>query len=207
MVNGTSAAGPPALADLVPYITRWSAERPARTTVIQRRHGIGYPYEKPRDRDRRGVLWLRIPSRQGEGRPEFGRVHSGRQRRAMTRLLCQVCGGPADRGGDGVLWLIGEDQDAPDSWPDPLITPHPPVCAPCARRSVLACPHLRRNRALLRVHAWELIGVRGTLYWPARPNPVPADVAGIAFTDPRVRWTQAGQLIARLTRFTPLDLQ
>lgn len=189
-------------ADRVPYITKWSAEQGSGMRVIRRRRGIGYADERPRDRDERGVLWTRVPSLPGQGRPEFGRVHARRQRRAMTRLLCQVCGGPAGRDDRGVLWLIGEDPGDLASWPDPLLTLHPPVCAPCAGRSVRICPHLRAGYAVLRVRAFDLAGVRGALYRPGNPDPVAVDAVGVAFDDPLIRWVKAGQLIMRLQDFT-----
>jgi hypothetical protein len=172
--------------------------------VVQRRRGIGYADERPGDRDSRGVLWTRVASRPGQGRPEFGQVHARRQRRAMTRLLCQVCGQPADRNADGMLWLVGEDPRRQDTWPVPLLTMHPPVCAGCAARSVGTCPHLRRQSAALRVRAFDLAGVRGALYVPGLPSPV--GVAGVAFDDRRIRWVRAGQLIVHLRDFSITSL-
>jgi hypothetical protein len=124
----------------------------------------------------------------------------------MRLLLCQVCGGPADRNEDGVLWVVGEDQAERASWPDPLPTAHPPVCAECAVRSVGLCPHLRRHHVALRVRQFDVMGVRGALYRPARPNPVKVAAAGITLDDPRIRWIQAGQLIVSLREFTLTSL-
>jgi hypothetical protein len=160
----------------------------------------------PWDRGERGVLWTRVPWKPGRGRPQFGRVHATRQRRAMTRLLCQVCGGPAGRDARGLLWLTGEDPADRGSWPDPLLTAHPPVCAPCAALSVRACPHLRRQHAVLRVRAFDLAAVRGLLYRPGRPGPVPVDAAGVALDDPLISWVKAGQLIVRLREYSITEL-
>jgi hypothetical protein len=93
----------PSHSPLVPYVTAWSSERSARPHVITRGGGIGYADESPFDRDSDGVLWAREGVSPGRGKPEFGRVHLWRQRRAMRRLLCQVCGRDADRDADGVL--------------------------------------------------------------------------------------------------------
>ncbi|WP_328916742.1 MULTISPECIES: hypothetical protein [unclassified Streptomyces] len=190
--------------DLVPYIAQWSGEvRPGPRVVARRRGaGIGYADEKPYDRDSDSVLWARVPSMPGRGRPEYGQVHALRQRRAMGELLCQVCGGPADRDGDGVLWLLGEDPADPASWPSDLLTTHPPLCVPCAAASVRACPHLRGQYAVLRVRRFALAGVRGVLYAPGRPEPLTVDTVGVAFDDPRIAWVRAGQLIMRLHDFT-----
>ena len=124
----------------------------------------------------------------------------------MLRLLCQVCGGPADRNADGVLWLIGEHQSESASWPVPLLTTHPPVCAACAVRSVGVCPHLRRQYGALRVRDFEVVGVRGALYRPARPHPVKVAAMGVALDDPRIRWIRAGQLIVGLRDFSLISL-
>ena len=205
-MTGYSRAADLASTDRVPYITQWSGEQARSARVVQKVGGIGYADELPMDRDERGVLWTRTPWRQGRGRPEFGRVHPARQRQAVTRLLCQVCGGAADRTAGGVLWLLGEDPADPGSWPDPLLTLHPPVCASCAVRAVRACPHLRGQdkHAVLRVSAFELAGVRGALYLPSLPGPV---VAGVGFDDPRIAWVKAGQLIVRLREFTVTRLE
>lgn len=89
----------------VPYIVQWSEERDCspELTVRQNGDGVGYADETPGDRDAHGVLWRQVTGRRGQGRPLFGSVHPLRQRRAMRRLLCQVCGRPADRDERGVL--------------------------------------------------------------------------------------------------------
>ncbi|MFJ2212779.1 hypothetical protein ACIQVO_18020 [Streptomyces sp. NPDC101062] len=191
----------------MPYITGWSAERAPVIRVVEKARGIGYADEQAYDRDSDGVLWTRIPSLPGRGRPEFGRVHALRQRRAMVRTLCQVCGGPADRNEDGVLWMLGEDPADRGSWPDDLVTTHPPLCAPCAVQSVRVCPRLREQCVALRVRSFAPMGVRGALYRPGYPFPVPVDAVGVAFDDPRIHWVRAGQLVMRLREFTVVGLE
>jgi hypothetical protein len=193
-----------ALPELVPFITLWSGERRPRVPVVVRHGGIAYPRERPGDRDRFGVLWQRMVSCPGQGRPNFGAVHARRQRTAMLRLLCQVCGGPSDRTGEGVLWLV--PTATLDDEPDPLITAEPPVCAPCAARAVQACPGLRRGYAALRVREFRPAAVRGALYVPGDCAPVQVQAAGIALDDPRIRWVRAGQLLMGLHRYTPATL-
>ncbi|KIF78726.1 hypothetical protein QR77_10980 [Streptomyces sp. 150FB] len=174
--------------------------------MVAKGDGIGYADERPYGRDSTGVLWTRAPSLPGKGRPVFGKVHALRQRRAMSELLCQICAGPADRNTAGILWLLGEDPSDPGSWPDDLITTHPPVCVPCGLRSIRTCPHLRQKCVALRVTEFRLAGVRGALYRPGSPSPVAVDAAGVAFDDPRIRWTLAGQLLMRLQAFSIVDL-
>ncbi|GLY85612.1 hypothetical protein [Actinoallomurus iriomotensis] len=192
-------------AGLVPYIVRWSGERPVRTPVVTKgRSGIGYPNERPGDRDERGVLWSRYVHAPGEGVPEFGGVHPYRQRHAMRHLLCQVCGEPADRDDRGVLWLVG---DAGRGWSDEDVTGHPPVCLRCAGTARRACPYLRSRGALaLRVRNAPLAGVSGTLYEPRGRSLVCLGPATLAYDDPRVRYLKAAQLMRALRDWTVVDL-
>ncbi|WP_405799590.1 hypothetical protein [Streptomyces sp. NBC_01506] len=201
--TGHRQAGP------VPYITRWSAEQTPGIRVVAKNGGIGYADERPYDRDTNDILWTRVPSLPGKGRPEFGKVHALRQRRAMEALLCQVCARPADRTGDGALWMLGESPDQPGGSGaefDGLITAQPPLCAPCAVKSAQVCPHLRRRCTVLRAHSFDLVGVRGALYRPALPAPIPWNAAGVGFGDPRIRWIRAGQSLMRLSGTVVVDL-
>ncbi|RDG38943.1 hypothetical protein [Streptomyces corynorhini] len=192
----------------MPYITRWSAEKtPALHVVATRAGRIGYADERPYDRDSDGVLWTRVPSLPGKGRPEFGSVHALRQQRAMRELLCQVCGRAADRDADGALWLLGEDADDPAFRAADITTTHPPLCLPCALKSVRACPHLRGRYVAVRARRCELAGVRGALYRPGFPAPIAVGVTGVAFGDPRIPWVRAGQLVMRLREFTVTSLE
>lgn len=94
----------------VPYIASWSAERTAQPEVVMRRGRLAYRDERPYDRDTAGILWHRMPSRPGRGRPQHGKVHFLRQRRAMEAQLCQVCGLPAaqDATDDGLAARSGD---------------------------------------------------------------------------------------------------
>lgn len=190
----------------VPYVVRWSGEREGVLPVVVRRDrsGIGYADERSFDRDERGVLWSRTPSQPGRGRAEFGKAHSLRQRLCMAGLRCQICGGPADRTAAGVLWVVdGRPGDLMTGRED---TAHPPVCRPCARRSVRACPHLDGNHTAIRVRTFVPRGVSGVLYAPARSGPQVVDAVTVPFTDPRLPWVRAHQLVMRLADFTPVDL-
>jgi hypothetical protein len=167
--------------------------------------GVGYREEAPGDRDAHGVLWSQVTSRRGQGRPQFGRIHPLRQRRAMRKLRCQVCGGPADRDERGVLWLLDTDhRDArTPRWPEHLdVTPHPPVCLPCAAVSTRLCPTLRGQFAAVRVKRPRVHGVYGALRHPWQP----ADDRFVAYDDPAVRWLVATQLIMELDGCTFIDL-
>ncbi|HEX5404314.1 MAG TPA: hypothetical protein VFX16_18650 [Pseudonocardiaceae bacterium] len=96
---------------VVPYVGSWSGEELRPSVVVNRPGGgIGYADETLLDRDEWGVLWTRTAGRIGKGRPLFTKPHPVRQRRAMLRLLCQVCAQPADRSTDGLLWLLPGDR-------------------------------------------------------------------------------------------------
>jgi hypothetical protein len=180
----------------VPYITTWTAEEPLPATLIERPwSGIGYADETLGDRDENGVLWQRMPSCPGQGRPQFGKVHPLRQRRAMRRLLCGVCGGPPDRTELGVLWLLRDHRDDWPGWPEGMAATEPPVCLPCARLSVRVCPALRAGHVPVRVGHSTVAGVYGIRYQLGQG----VDDAIVTFDDPAIRWTRATQLVRELT--------
>jgi hypothetical protein len=196
----------------VPYVTAWNSERlPARTKVITRPlTGIGYLDETPDDRDEHGVLWRRVPSSPGVGRPEFGNIHTPRQREAMRDLLCQVCGGPADQTSEGLLWLLKDHRTDWPGWPHRMGVTEPPICLPCAQTARRHCPALRREgHVALRVTGCPVSGISGVLYRPGAVYPAATNTGRlimVAFDDPVVRWVQAAHLIREITRCTIVDL-
>lgn len=196
---------------VVPYTTRWSAEHTLPVTVIERlgRPGIGFSEERITDRDPLGVLWQRVVSQPGQGQPEFGMVHSDRQRRAMRQLLCQICAGPADQNELGTLWLLpdyeGYRADWP-GWPERMATPEPPVCQPCAHTAVRLCPALSKGYLVLRVRRPLLTGVRGALYAPGPLVPRAIDEAVVALDDPRIAWVCAANAVRELLDCTVVQL-
>jgi hypothetical protein len=196
---------------VVPYITAWTSEHITEPTVIQRpASGIGYLDETTEDRDERGVLWRRVPSSPGVGQPEFGDIHTGRQRQAMRDLLCQVCAGPADHTADGVLWLLKDHRgDWPD-WPNGMGVTEPPVCLSCARTARHACPALRRTgHVALRIAHYPVAGILGTLYRPGRLYPTATTTnkkVMVPFEDPTLRWICAVHLVREITGCTIVDL-
>jgi hypothetical protein len=63
------------LTDRVPYIASWSAETTAQPEVTVRRGRLAYVNERPWDRDSNGILWRRMPSMPGKGKPQYGKVN------------------------------------------------------------------------------------------------------------------------------------
>lgn len=194
---------------VVPYTTSWSSEDSLPMPVIERRgYGIAYAGEIAADRDTQGVLWQRTISRPGEGRPEFGKVHSLRQRRAMRRLLCQVCGEPADRTDEGLLWLLPDYRQDWTTWPEGMGNVEPPICRSCVSVSVRLCPKLRRDGgAVVRVREYPIVGVRGLLYAPGPTEPIVVNDEVIGFDDPLIRWVRAVGLVRQMLgcRLVPLE--
>jgi hypothetical protein len=195
---------------VVPYIGSWTGEANCPTQVVRRPdNGIGYADETILDRDQWGVLWTRIPSRVGVGHPLFKELHTVRQRRAMRRLLCQVCAQPADRTEQGMLWLVpGGDVDDRSGWPRQMTTIYPPLCVACARISVRMCPALRVGAVAVRAHS-RVRGVNGVVFEPAGRYP------GLSVTDrgevipydgPEIAWVQAVLLVRSLYDAAIVDL-
>jgi hypothetical protein len=170
----------------------------ASRVVVRPGGGIAYLDERVFDRDENGVLWCRTPWSPGVGRPVFGRVHPVRQRRAMRRLLCQVCAGPADRDGDGVLWLLKDHREDWPGWPDRMGVTEPPVCRDCVRVSVRVCPALRRGAVTVRAGSFPVAGVNGVLHRLRAGVPVAASQVMVEFDDPQIRWVRAAHLVRRL---------
>lgn len=193
---------------VVPFITPWSTEEVQPTVVIELGNaGIGYADETLGDRDEHGVLWRRMASRPGRGRPLFGQMHSLRQRKAMGKLLCGICAGPADVTGQGVLWLLQDNRDDWPAWPNGMAATEPPVCLPCAHLSVRVCPAIRNRYAAIRVGRCEVSGVYGIRYRGGAVFPTTARDDIVTFDDPAIRWTCAVQLVRHLTECTLIDLE
>lgn len=191
-------------ATVVPFIASWSAELVDEQPVVFRPlvGGIGYSAETATDRDDRGVLWLRRRDARGEGGPRYSIVHPGRQRLCMLRLLCQVCGEPADRDDRGVLWLVEDSRGDYPTWPEDMLTTHPPICLPCLQTSREQCPHLWAGSVALRVGRSDVFAVYGRRYTLGRLGPLPVEADIVAFESALIRWTLASQLVRALNDCT-----
>ena len=191
-----------------PYITSWSEEQDPPYRLLERRgQGIAYLDETLHDRDNKGVLWYRTSFRPGQGQPVFGKVHPIRQRRAMRRLLCQVCAGPADHNSDGILWLLKDHREDWPGWPENMAVTEPPVCVPCVRVASRLCPALRKGAVTIRIRHAPISGVRGTLYRRTGLVPVAMNEATIPYDDPAVRWVRAASLVRELHDSTIVPLE
>ena len=147
----------------VPWITRWTGEvMPDRNqySVEIRADGsfrVAYPDGK-NTRDLLDILWQREGiGRKGE--PMWADVSTYRQRAAMARGLCQVCGTKINA--ETFLFLIPRDAM---EWfdEDTPITMQAPVCEECVPLALKLCPALKRNGyQLLKVINYDLWGVMG----------------------------------------------
>lgn len=202
--------GPRALP--VPYAARWSGESAGRSgRLIVRPRGIAYRDEVADDRDRNGVLWCRVGHAPGEGRPDYKSMHPRRQREAMLHRLCQVCGGPADQNGKGLLFLLprsdavgdgGATDDVEGSY-----TTKPPICLPCAGVALRHCPHLTEP-LFVRSRKPRVWGVFGDLFTPAGTL-APSEGAGsyLPYGHLATPWFLASQSVAQLDRCTRVTLK
>ena len=187
----------------VPFMVAWSGEEKSRPKVVYGPggRGVAYANEEPGDRDSRGVLWRREKVAYGRGRPLFARLHTGRQRYAMERLLCNVCAQPADRDGDGVLWMLVNDRDDSGGWgqwPTGAGVTEPPICRGCAEVAKRLCPELRRQgHVLVRVSDMPIAGVNGTVYRPGADRPVPVTNQLLPYAAD-LRWVVAAHLVREL---------
>jgi hypothetical protein len=185
----------------------WSGEEVLAAPLVETRQGIAYADESSVDRDSDGLLWSRVTSRRGVGEPIYRQMHPLRQRRAMRRLLCQVCAQPADHDDRGTLWLIPDQPHKWPDWPERAQNTQPPLCMRCARISAKTCPSLKPGYLAIRAHSF-VSGAWGGLYstgWPNR-HPFLNGTRTLQSSDPRIHWLQADQLVRELTHCTFINL-
>ncbi|MEW1864091.1 hypothetical protein AB0399_27635 [Streptomyces sp. NPDC088194] len=96
------------VAGLVPFIASWSSESAAQPEVTMRRGRLAYLKERPYDRDSNGILWRRVPSTPGKGKPQYGKVHFARQRYTAVRVRRYALSGV-----HGVLYRPGFPRPVP----------------------------------------------------------------------------------------------
>ncbi|MFI5825269.1 hypothetical protein ACIA8I_40385 [Streptomyces rishiriensis] len=190
----------------VPYVAAWSGENHRTPAVV--RHpsgrGIGFAGEMPYDRDADGVLWVRQSIAPGSGRALFPKVHVLRQRRAVSRMLCQVCGADTlEQDPERQLFVL---KHVGQPVAEGELTTAAPVCPPCALIAVKHCPHLREHVAawVERPLAW---GVAGILYDPRTLLMVPGkDVVNVSYEDPALPWLLASRQVLSLQSCIAVDL-
>ncbi|NUW45523.1 hypothetical protein [Nonomuraea rhodomycinica] len=156
----------------VPYITAYSGEE-VEGKLVLRWHpeaaGLRLAYVDEVALDRMfGVLWARQGISRG-GAPQWKLVNSLRQRRAMLRNLCQVCGRPATDPISGRVWWVLAD-DPTDTSDGAGYTNAPPTCRSCIPEAIASCPRLRRSAAVYTVGGSEPYGVLAAVVQESTSN-------------------------------------
>lgn len=150
----------------VPWITRWTNEIIGQPYSLERtRDGIRTVYPDGKSEDRMGgTLWQREGIMRG-GEPQWKQVSTYRQRFAMRKCACQVCGKKITEKPIQFLLPLSEPEIVPpDEFHDEaqVITVTAPTCSECIPLALQLCPHLKRNGyQILKVASYEFWGVYG----------------------------------------------
>ncbi|MGW6461317.1 DUF5999 family protein [Streptomyces sp. NPDC055078] len=220
MINPAPSAASAIRADVVPlripWITPWTGEKPVepRLYVPHNERRLALRDERASERDAFGTLLhpgrLPVPVGRGRGEPEHSSVHPARQREAMQELLCMGCACPADRTGDGVLWLLGHHTAAAGDWLKEVVTVLPPVCLPCVPVVADRRPELAGGYMAVRVDDPNHFGYVGDLYARKASGPASLQLVEegllVEHGDPRLPWMLCTQIALRLTGCTVIDL-
>jgi hypothetical protein len=196
----------------VPWITRWTGEVSEDSLQVSlSRDGVSLRYrDGNEDRDDAGVLWKREGIGRG-GEPQYSQVNTYRQRLAMRRRRCQVCGSKIDE--RPIRWLMSRNQlhtgasTAP--WGvagDEALTMSAPTCSPCIPLALKVCPHLRSEPwVILKVLEYEPWGVYGEAVKVDRETGKGRDLRGVyvPYENPPIELTAvvAFQMVVRLTKY------
>lgn len=187
----------------VPWVTRWTGEvNSSKLEVGITRDTVEVSYPGGRDpRDAHGILWKREGLTR-RGKPQWSQVNTYRQRAAMLKRKCQVCGTKIDE--RPIRWLVPRDQLHETS--DGPVTISAPTCSGCIPLARELCPFLRTEEALvLKVLAYEPWGVYGEGITVDRETGKGRDLRGIyvSYDDPPIDLSAviAFQQIILFTKF------
>jgi hypothetical protein len=145
-------------------VAAWSGEdrRLGQLTWDSARTALTYrDGERPSDRDAGGALWVRMRNEPGSGKPRFAVPHPIRQRRMMTKRLCQVCARPATTSASGTLWAL---PGMPDGPLEGGRTAEPPTCVACLPLVLRHCRAFGVGMTLAWVREAPSVGVHGAVY-------------------------------------------
>lgn len=148
----------------VPWITRWTGEVIQEPyTLEMTRAGLRLVYPDGKDGDYTdGALWQREGLRRG-GEPQYAQVSTYRQRKAMRRGHCQVCGDKiTEKPMRFLMPLFGlEELDE-----NTHLTTQAPTCSECIPLALQLCPHLKhKGYQLLKVIDYDLWGFFGEVVY------------------------------------------
>jgi hypothetical protein len=144
---------------VVPWVARWSDEVVQSTVQVSLRdRELWVSYKDGNEsREASGILWVREGIKRG-GEPQFAQVSTYRQRSAMARRLCQVCGQATTE--EPMRWLVPRvlllDRGGE------TVTASAPTCELCIKISLGLCPHLKLGDwvigRVLEYQAWGVLG-------------------------------------------------
>lgn len=156
----------------VPWIARWTGElknEPYSYQIVRDGPGssghlrVIYP-DHNEDREDSGVIWQR-EGIDRSGTPKFADVNTYRQRLAMKKRMCQVCGDKIT--GPITPWLLDSIEalaidggyELVDGDP---ITTTAPICEECIPIAQRYCPHLSKHGSkiwdVLEYKLWGIFG-------------------------------------------------
>lgn len=90
---------------------------------------------------------LRMHHAPGVGKPQFGKPHSDRQREAIARGLCDLCGKPLKNRTKVSLSDARSQLNAAPGTPTGILQVEPLLHRECALESMKFCPSLKRDLA------------------------------------------------------------
>ncbi|MET4720701.1 hypothetical protein ABIF63_004807 [Bradyrhizobium japonicum] len=115
----------------VPYTVSWTGE--------ERQFVGGCPHAR--------APALRMHSAPGVGKPQFGKPHSDRQREAIARGLCDLCGKPLKNRTKVSLSHARDRTNAAHGSTTGILQVEPLLHRECALESIKFCPSLKRDIA------------------------------------------------------------
>lgn len=137
------------------------------------------------------------------GRPQYSEISTYRQRSAMRRRLCQVCGSKIDS--RPIMWLLSTVSLHQTG--EGALTISAPTCTPCIPLALSLCPHLKEPGAarIAKVLDYEAWGVYGEAIVPGEEPGKIKDLRGVyvSYENPPIPLSSvaAFQTVVRLTKF------
>lgn len=188
----------------VPWITRWTGEvSDTKLKVFYENNRLGIGYEdKNENRDEFGVLWKREGLTR-QGRPQYAEVNTYRQRAAMNKRMCQVCGSKIDE--RPIRWLL--TKDLLHNYEEGMaITRSAPTCSTCIPLARTLCPHLSTvDSMILKVLEYDIWGIYGQAIHIDQESGKTYDLRGVhsGYKEPQIPLRQlvAFQQVALLRKF------
>lgn len=149
----------------IPWVAAWSGAVPSKeesAVQVSRNPQTGELWvfqggpDSPQEREANGILWAREGlARTGEPL-DFDSIY--RQRAAMRRKMCRICGRVISQ--PVIHWLLAEGQLEFDNNGDAL-TVTPPTCDDCMDIASDLYPQLKDACMTVKVLSYELWGVWG----------------------------------------------